>query len=378
MWKVPLFNLSYDDREERAVQEVLHSKWLTMGPKTKEFEDAFSGYLGGGVTSCAVSSCTAALHLALLALGIGAGDEVVVPALTFVAALNVVRLVGATPVLADSASKTDWNMSAATIERSITPRTKAVIIVHFAGYPCDMEAIMAVTGKAGIPVVEDCAHAIGSSHRGRMCGTFGALACFSFFSNKNLSTGEGGMIVTGSAPLAERVRLLRSHGMTSLTIERHQGKSIGYDVVRSGLNYRSDEIHSALGLVQLGKLDAMNASRHQVAKLYRELLAGPADLVIPWPDDDPASVSCHHIFPVLLPGTVRRDQVVGHLSAAGIQTSIHYPSFAGFSAFQHLGLGTPAVAGEISARVLTLPLFPAMTGAEVALVVQALGQALAA
>ena len=202
MWQVPLFKMSYDDAEMKAVQEVISSEWLTMGPRTKEFEEAFSNYLGEELVATAVSSCTAALHLALLSLDVNNGDEVIVPALTFVASINVVRLVGATPILADSVSLTDWNVSAESIAQKITPRTKAVIIVHFAGYPCDMDAIKAVTDKAGVALIEDCAHAIGSRYRGRMCGTFGDFSCFSFFSNKNLSTGEGGMIVSGNRDLA--------------------------------------------------------------------------------------------------------------------------------------------------------------------------------
>ena len=376
MWKVPLFDLNYNCEEEKAVQEVLRSKWLTMGPKTIEFESAFSSYLGEKVFSSAVSSCTAALHMSLLALDIGPGDEIIVPGLTFVAAINVVWLVGATPVLADSSSLTNWNVSAETVAEKITPRTKAVIIVHFAGYPCEMDRIKAVTDAAGLPLIEDCAHAIGSKYNGKMCGSFGDFACFSFFSNKNLSTGEGGMIVTRDSVLAEKARLLRSHGMTSLSIDRHLRKSISYDVIMPGLNYRIDEMRSTLGLVQLKKLDSMNASRANSAASYRKQLAGYSDLIIPWPEENPQFHSCNHIFPILLPMGTERASIIGDLASAGVQTSIHYPAFANFSAFKDVVRDVPETATEISSRVLTLPLYPTITSAEISLVVEALGRAI--
>ena len=377
MWKVPLFDLNYNDEEEKAVQAVLRTKWLTMGPKTNEFENAFSSYLSEDVVSCAVSSCTAALHISLLALEVGAGDEVIVPALTFVAAINVVRLVGATPVLADSSSLSDWNVSAETIAQKITPKTKVVIIVHFAGYPCDMDSIKALTNSAGLALIEDCAHAIGSTYKGRMCGSFGDFACFSFFSNKNLSTGEGGMIVTRDSALAEKARLLRSHGMTSLTIDRHLRKNISYDVIMPGLNYRIDELRSALGLVQLKKLNSMNANRADAAFSYRKQLAKYTNIIIPWSEDDPRFQSCYHIFPVLLPEGTVRTKVIEHLAAEGIQTSIHYPAFAHFSAYRDVLKDEPKTSANISSRVLTLPLYPTIAPSEITLVVEALWRAIA-
>jgi dTDP-4-amino-4,6-dideoxygalactose transaminase len=275
MWKIPLFKLNYDQRERDAAAAVIDSGWLTMGERVVEFESAFAEYLGQPRVSCtAVSSGTAALHLALLALGVGPGDEVIIPALTFVADANVVAVFGATPVLADCASLDDWNCTAADIEARISPRTRAVLIMHYAGYPCDMAGILDLCARHRLPLVEDVAHAPGGADRGQCCGTFGDITCFSFFSNKNLSIGEGGLVATKDPGLHQRLRYLRSHGMTTLTLDRHQGRAISYDVMQPGLNYRMDEIHAALGLAQLAKLPAGNQRRAELTAAYRRRLAG--------------------------------------------------------------------------------------------------------
>ena len=261
MWKVPLFDLNYDDREERAVQDVIASRWLAMGEKTQAFENQFSSMLGGEADCYAVSSATAALHMGLIALGVGPGDEVVIPALTFVADANVVRMVGATPVLADCVSQSDWNVSAETIAPKLTPKTKAVIVVHFAGYPCEMEAISKLCKDRDVAIIEDVAHAPGASCNGKACGTIGDVGCFSFFSNKNLSVGEGGMVTATDEKISANLKALRSHGMSTLTLDRHKGRAITYDVEQVGLNYRMDEMRAALGSVQLEKLEEGNRRR---------------------------------------------------------------------------------------------------------------------
>lgn len=374
MWKVQLFKLNFDEREVAAVGDVVRGGWITMGEQTRRFEAQFGGYLGADIRAAALSSGTAALHLSLLALGVGPGDEVIVPALTFVADLNSILLTGATPVLADCTSFDDWNIDPQDIERKITPRTKAVLIVHYAGYPCDMDPIMALCHQHGLHLIEDCAHAPGASYRGRKVGTFGACGCFSFFTNKNLSVGEGGMVSTGSAEIDQTIRYLRSHGMTSLTLDRHQGRAISYDVVRPGLNYRMDEMRAALGVVQLAKLDAANARRGQIVQRYRTGLRDSAALTIPFPQY-PHGEPAYHIFPVLLAPHQDRLRVIDRLKQAGIQASIHYPSFQEFSAFQGLGLGATPIASEISRRELTLPLYPTMTDEEVELVIEAVREA---
>jgi dTDP-4-amino-4,6-dideoxygalactose transaminase len=382
MWKVQLFKLNYDQRETQAVADVVNSGWITMGEKTLEFENQFSQYLGKDVRAAALSSGTAALHLALLALGVGPGDEVIVPGLTFVADINVVKMVGATPVLADSVSTDDWNISPAAIAEVITAKTKAVIAVHFAGFPCAMDEIRAVLddrrNKTGqeIFLIEDAAHAPGAEYRGQKCGTIGDIGCFSFFTNKNLSVGEGGMATTRSEALDQKLRHLRSHGMTSLTLDRHKGRSISYDVVAPGLNYRIDEMRAAIGLVQLAKLEEANEQRQKLFQHYCSALASVPEVTVPFLGFENVLPS-FHIFPVLLPKGCDRPAVIASMKGEGVQTSIHYPGFQNFTAFRNEGLADTPVAAEIAERELTLPLYPTMELDQVDLVVDALKRALA-
>lgn len=375
MWKVQLFKLNFDHREAEAVASVIESGWLTMGERTTTFEQAFSDFLGSGVRTAAVSNGTAALHMALLAVGVGPGDEVIIPALTFVADINTVLLAGATPVMADCTSHEDWNVDPADIERKITPRTKAVMIVHYAGVPCDMDPIVDVCRRHGLKLIEDCAHAPGASYKGRSVGTFGDVGCWSFFTNKNLSVGEGGAVTTCSEALDRDMRYLRSHGMTSLTLDRHKGRAVTYDVVRPGLNYRIDEMRAALGIVQLAKLPDANRARERIVQAYLGGLEGIEGLVIPFRTLRD-KVSSYHIFPVLLPRGIDRLAVIEVLKREGIQSSIHYPSMRQFSAFDGIDLGATPLADEISTRELTLPLYPGMSDEDVQAVVSAFRTAL--
>lgn len=372
MWKIQLFKLNFDYRERDAVMATLESGWLTMGERIVGFETAFSTYLGHGARSTAVANGTAALHMALLALDVGADDEVIIPALTFVADANVVRLVGARPILADCASQTDWNVSADTIAKKITPRTKAVIVVHYAGFPCEMAPIVKLCHERGIKLIEDAAHTPGASIGGQMCGTFGDVGCFSFFSNKNLSIGEGGMVVTCDEGISQRLRYLRSHGMTTLTLDRHKGRAITYDVAEPGLNYRMDEIRAAIGLVQLEKLPAGNARRRALTDRYRRNLRG-SQVAIPFAALPEDAISAYHILPVLLPTGCERLAVIEALKAQGIQSSIHYPPFWSFSGYEGwFDQADTPVAAEICERELTLPLYPTMTDDDVDLVTSSL------
>lgn len=366
MWDIQLFKLNFDEREVEAVSAVVDGKWLTMGENTARFEAEFEKFLGENVNCCAVSSCTAALHMALLALDIGPGDEVIIPSLTFIADINVVELVGATPKLADSHSLETWNVSLETISRQITENTKAIILVHYAGYPCqDIKEITKLCKEKGIALIEDVAHAPGASLEGQKCGTFGDIGCFSFFSNKNLSIGEGGMVSTRNPELHEKIGFIRSHGMTSLTLDRHKGRAISYDVVRSGLNYRMDEMRAALGLVQLGKLDAGNLRRADLTARYRENFLH-TDISVPFSNCTDNSISSYHILPILLPPNVSRNVVVKSLKASGIQSSIHYPPFWNFSAYKNrFKKESFPISATICERQLTLPLFPTMTIPEV-------------
>jgi dTDP-4-amino-4,6-dideoxygalactose transaminase len=379
-WKIPLFELNYDERELRAAMEVIRSGWITMGEKTQSFERAFAEFLGQDVLCTATSSGTAALHMALLAAGVGPGDEVIIPALTFVADINVVQIVGASPVVVDCLSPDDWNISPAGIAAAFTPRTKAVLIVHYAGYACDMDAIRAALRAASggrlVYLIEDCAHAPGARHRGQACGTMGDIGCFSFFTNKNLSVGEGGMFVTRSAQLHEKGRHLRSHGMTTLTLDRHQGRAVSYDVVRPGLNYRMDEIRAVIGLVQLEKLPEANRRRGELVRRYRELLDRVPRVRLPFRNPALGEPS-YHIFPLLLDEAVDRMAVIAGLKHQGIQSSIHYPPFVQFTAYKESGLSDTPIAWEISKRELTLPLFPTMSFGQVEFVCATLTELLA-
>lgn len=379
-WIVPFADLDYGEEEEQAVLQVLRSRWLTMGPRTAEFEAAFCE-VSGARFAVAVSNATQALHLGCLALGIGPGDEVIVPALTFVASANAVLYTGAEVRFSEVTGYEELTISPEDIERQITPRTKAILVMHYGGYPCRMREILEIAKRHGLAVIEDAAHAPGASLDGRPLGTWGDVGCFSFFSNKNLSTGEGGMLVTGREEIVEKVRLLRSHGMTSLTWDRHQGRSDSYDVVLLGYNNRIDEIRSALGLVQLRKLKANNARRAELTRRYWQALKDliPAGLSLPFKKraGEAGVEPSYHLFPVLLPEGADRSAVIASLRQSGIQTSIHYPAIHRFSYYQERYPGVRLPCTEtIAARVLTLPLYPTLSPEAVDLVAGALHQAL--
>lgn len=364
-WEIPLFDPDLGPEEEQALVDVIRSKWLTMGDRTATFEKAFAELTGVPV-ALACNSATAALHMALAALGIGPGDDVVVPSLTFVATANAVRYCGARPVFADVASMTNWNVSAESIEKVLTPATRAVIVVHYAGYPCDMPGIMALAKARGLAVVEDVAHAPAASLDGVALGAWGDLGCFSFFSNKNMTTAEGGMVTSQRPELAESLKWLRSHGMTTLTLDRHKGHAFGYDVVGLGFNYRMSELNAAIGLVQLRHVQARNRQRGELVAAYRRLLQGIPGLTVPFAEWRGAPA--FHIQPVLLPERANRVAVMTAMKEAGIQTSIHYRPVDTFTAYVDAGLGpSPDVplAHTIGDRVVTLPLYPSMSESQV-------------
>ena len=356
-WRVPLADLDYGIEEEQAVRAVVQKRWLTMGATTQRFEKEFADFIGVK-HALAVSNATVALHLACLALGIGEGDEVVAPSLTFVATTNAVLYTGAQVRFADIVSCDDLTIAPTEIEKQITPQTRAIMVMHYGGYACQMESIMQIAAQHKLAVIEDAAHAPGASSNGKSLGTIGDVGCFSFFSNKNLSTGEGGMLVTNRDDIAARVRLLRSHGMTSLTWDRHQGHAHSYDVVDLGYNYRIDEIHSALGIAQLQKLRAGNASRRLITKKYWEALS-ETGLGLPFQDTECGS-ACH-LFPIVLPPGMDRQAFMEGMKADGIQTSIHYPPIHRFSFYRKLypNVSLP-VTEDVAAREVTLPLYPTM------------------
>jgi len=369
-WQVPLADIDLGREEISAVEEVLCSRWLTMGEATQEFERAFADFVKVKY-AFAVANGTAALHLAYGVLGLGPGDEVIVPALTFVATANAAIYTGATPVFADIVSTDDLTISPEEIEAKITPRTRAICVMHYGGYPCKMDAILDIAQRYRLAVVEDAAHAPGAEVLGTKCGAIGDVGCFSFFSNKNMAVGEGGMVTTNRADLAEKIRLMRSHGMTTLTWDRHRGHAHSYDVVALGYNYRLDEIRAAIGLEQLKKLPANNQRRGAITAEYRRALETEQALTLPF--GMPCGSPSYHIFPILLRTDIARAVFIESLKAASIQTSIHYPPIHQFSYYrQHFGYrqGQLPVTEEVGRREVTLPLYPGMTDEQVQLVIR--------
>jgi dTDP-4-amino-4,6-dideoxygalactose transaminase len=355
-WKVPLADVAVDDELLAATQEAVASGWWSMGPRVQVFEEAFAEFCGAS-HAVAVASGSAALHLALLAVGCGRGDEVVLPSLNFVAAANAVDHVGAKPVFCDVVGPEDLTADPGDVEAAISSATKAIVVMHYGGFACQMDEIRAVTDRHGVAIVEDAAHAPGASYKGRLCGTLGDVACFSFFANKNLPIGEGGMLVTADDEIANRLRLLRSHGMTALTWDRRRGHAAGYDVVTAGFNYRLDEPRAALGLVQLSRVRDENNRRRGIASRYREGLHEQQGLTMPFADPALQQASAHHLAVVLLPRGVDRERMRADLQRAGVQTSVHYPPIHRFS-YYSLPDGRPLPqTDEVATRLVTLPLY---------------------
>lgn len=359
---LPLAAPSFDEEEAQAVADVVRSGWLTMGPRTARFEGAFAEFVGVDHAVMA-SSCTAALHLAFAALGLGPGDEVIVPSLTFVATANAVAYTGATPVFADITSLERPLIDPEAVRALIGPRTRAICAVHYAGYVADMAALRALADRHGLALVEDAAHAPGARSPEGLAGSLGDLACFSFFSNKNLVTGEGGMITTRDAQLTARMRLLRAHGMTATSWDRERGHASGYDVVERGYNYRPSELEAALGLVQLGKLGWMGARRRELVARYRAGLAAMPEVgIIPFDEGLDEFSSCH-ILPLVTPDIEAREAVRAAAAADGVQTSVHYQPVHGFRVFQPQP--SLPLTEDYARREVTLPLYPGMDDCDV-------------
>lgn len=353
-----------DDEIEGVVGEVLRSGWWSTGPRVAQFEEEFA-HMCGAKTALAVANGTAALHLALLATGCGPGDEVLLPSLNFVAAANVIGHVGAVPVFCDIEGTGSLNVGVDDVEAAVGPATRAIVVMHYGGHPCEMDGILDVAARHGLTVIEDAAHAPGAGWRDRMCGAIGDVGCFSFFTNKNMTTGEGGMVVTSDDALADRLRLLRSHGMTTLTWERHRGHAPSYDVVLQGFNYRFDELRAAIGLVELGRLQERNEARARIVARYRAELDGVRGIQMPFPpraDTNPA----YHLAVIVLPAGCAREDFRASLAARGIQSSVHYPPIHGFSGYRDIGRARPLpVTDAVAPRLVTLPLYPHMSAADV-------------
>jgi dTDP-4-amino-4,6-dideoxygalactose transaminase len=365
-WKVPLVDVKLGLEEIEAVTKVLKSGWLSMGPHTQQFEERFAHFLGVK-HAFAVANGTAALHIACEALGLKAGDEVLCPAFSFVASANAILYAGAKPVFVDINGPLNLNLSVLDATRKVTDRIKAIMVVHYGGHPCDMDALSSLAQQYALKMVEDCAHAPGAIYHSaagpKKVGTFGDIGCFSFFANKNMTTGEGGMVVTNDGTLAEKIKFIRSHGMTTLTWDRHAGHSFSYDVVALGYNYRLDEMRAALGLVQLQRLEGQNHRRRELTRLYQKKLGHFKNLEIPF--FNAPEGSAHHLFPVLLPKGTDRAAFMATLAQKGIQTSVHYPPIHRFSYYRQIyPMGYDHLlpqTEEVAAREVSLPLFPTMT-----------------
>lgn len=362
-WQIPLTDVVVAEEDLAAARECLESGWLTMGPRTGAFETAMAEW-HGVPHAAAVSSGTAALHLACRALGLGPGDEVIVPAFTFIASAGCVRYCGATPVLADVVSPQRPNLDPADVQRRITPRTKAVIAVHFWGYPADIAGLRAVCEPRGIAIIEDAAQAIGARVDGdALAGTAGTLGCLSFFSKKQLSVGEGGMVLTRDEALDASVRSLRSHAMTSGTWDRHTGRQESYDVVGFGFNYRMDELRAAFGLARLGRLQAEIEHRRAAVRGYRERLADAPRVTLVW-DEAAVEAGSHFAFAVLFADGDARARARDRLAERSIQTT-RYPVLHALTEYAPFaGYGTLPAAEAAADRHLALPLSALTTDAQ--------------
>ena len=348
-----------------------------MGPKTIEFESALADFLGAE-NVIAVNNGTSALHLALLGLGVEKDQEVIVTPLSFVASANVVLYTGAKPVFADVVPGT-FNIDPQSIEEAITERTSAILPVHIAGLSAEMDEIMKIAKDHNLKVLDDAAHAIGAQYRGKMIGTIGDISAFSFFSNKNLSVGEGGAIALRDSKIADRIRLLRSHGLTKSTWSRHHDKEQEsqdqlYDMVELGYNYRITEMGAALGIVQLNKLVSFNKRRQEAYNLYIDLLG---DQALEFQDIPTHVNHSHHVLPVLVPEG-KRPMIRSHLEKHGIGTSIHYTPIHSFTFYQNLGykLGSLPNAEMIGRRVVTLPMHQKLSEDDIHFIVGLLKEAL--
>jgi len=373
-YKIPLFDLNFDEQEEKAVLEVLRSKWISTGPKTAEFEKKFADMLSVN-HAVALANCTVALHLALKLIGIKAGDEVICPSLTFVATVNAIRYMDAIPVFADVKSYEDLTIDPIDIESKINSNTKAIIVMHHGGFSCDMDAIMAIAKKNNLKVIEDACHAPLSEYKGKKLGTIGDISCFSFFSNKNISTGEGGMLATNNKEYYDRTKLLRSHGMTSMSYERAKGHSTEYDVVEFGYNYRMDDIRSAIGVVQLEKIQNDLNKRAEIRRAYLDELKDIKGIIIPFKDI--TDFSSNYIFPIVLENStyVKRNEIRSKLAEVGIQTSVHYPAVHRFSTYKDF-YSELNKTDYLADNSITLPMYSKLTIEEIKYIAQELAKLL--
>jgi dTDP-4-amino-4,6-dideoxygalactose transaminase len=361
---LPFHKPDIGDEEVSAVSETLRSGWLTTGPKVHAFEHAFADYIGAP-HAVAVNSCTAALHLALEAIGLAEGDEVLVPTVTFAATAEVVTYFRARPVLVDCEPDT-LNLDPASLEQAITPRSRAVIPVHYAGHACDMDRIRPIAQRYRLKVIEDAAHALPASYKGQMVGTLGDLGCFSFYATKTLCTGEGGMVTTANAEYAERVRMMSLHGISKDAWKRYGADgSWYYEILSPGFKYNMTDMAAALGLVQLAKCGRMLEARRRIAEAYHQAFHGMLGIVTPVvrPEVDHA----WHLYPIRLvleQLRIGRGEFIAMLRERNIGASVHFiplhlhPYYR--DRYQYGPEDFPN-ASEVSERLVSLPIYPGMT-----------------
>lgn len=369
-YKIPLFKLNFGEEEIQAVTDTIHSKWISTGPKCEELEKQFVDMFNVGY-AVSISNCTDALHLACMLCDIKGGDEVLCPSLTFAASVNCIKYVGAEPVFCDIVSSEHLNIDPDDIVKKITSKTKAIIVVHMAGFPAKMDEIMSIAQKYNLKVIEDACHGPLSEYKGKKLGTIGDVGCFSFFSNKNISTGEGGMLITNNEEMAKKARLLRSHGMTTMSYQRASGHATTYDIVELGYNFRMDDIRASIGVVQMRKLQNDLEKRIRVRQKYLEKLNDVKDIIVPF-DNNTEFVS-NYIMPIVLKDSTvgKRDKVREKLHAAGIQTSVHYPAIHKFSIY----IGYKALLPQteyVTDNEITLPMYASLTDEEIDYIVRTL------
>ena len=358
---IPLFDIDLSEADVEAVAETLRSGWLTMGPQIDAFEREFATHLGVE-HAVAVSSCTAALHLAYLAAGVGPGDEVIVPAITFVATAAAVRYCGAVPVLADVIGRDDLGIDPESVEALITPRTKAVCAVHYGGYAAPLEALERICAEHGLALIEDAAHSPSAvDPKGRTLGAVGRSGAFSFFSNKVLSCGEGGLLATENDAVAEKARSLRSHALTTGTWDRHKGHSLGYDVLDVGFNYRMDEPRAALLRSRLKGLENDISARRRLTHRYRALLGEIPGLSVPYDDAAVDRSSCY-VMPIVLDDSTLQTPLRELMKERwNVQTSLLYQAIHEFTAYRDSQEHPLPRSEEIARSQVTIPLFPTLT-----------------
>jgi dTDP-4-amino-4,6-dideoxygalactose transaminase len=376
---VPFSPPHIGEEEIAEAIDTLRSGWITTGPKTARFEQEFAAAVGAPA-ALGLSSCTAGLHLALVALGIGRGDRVATTPMTFAASVNVIEHVGATPLLVDVEPDT-LNLSPAALGRALAPDVKAIIAVHYAGHPVDLDAIVALARSRGIPIVEDAAHALPAFHHGRPIGSHGHLTAFSFYATKNLTTCEGGML-TGDPELVARAKTLSLHGLSRDAAQRYErGGSWRYEILAPGFKYNMTDLAAGIGLAQLRKLPAFQLRRRAIVDRYDRAFAGLDTLRTP--AERPGCRSALHLYPIRLELerlSIDRDEVIRRLDAAGVGTSVHFIPIHLHPFYRDKYGFAPddfPVAHDAFRRLISLPLNSGMQDEDVAHVIGAVRDVLA-